>query len=62
MYRTLVKHRSEETEDKLTALMRRKVSKALNIPKNVVWDSLGGRVFGTLVEDFMKPVIHIGEF
>lgn len=40
--------------------MQGDVSKALNIPSKVKWGSLFSTTFATLSEEFMKPVIHIG--
>lgn len=37
------------------------VKKALGIPSEIVHGKQSGKVFQTLNEDFMKPVIHVGK-
>ncbi|XP_055856949.1 retinoid-inducible serine carboxypeptidase-like [Episyrphus balteatus] len=62
MYRTLVKYDIDENRDQiLQNLMRGAVSKALKIPKNVVWGSQSSTTFNVLMGDFMKPVVDIVE-
>lgn len=62
MFRTLVTREDEANRDAtLAKLMKGAVSKALNIPKHVVWGSQSYATFTTHSEEFMKPVIHIGE-
>lgn len=62
MFRTLVKKEDETDRDSiLEKLMQGKVSKALQIPKHVIWGSQSSATFTTLNEDFMKPAIHMGE-
>lgn len=62
MFRTLVKKVDERNRDDiLEELMQGKVSKALNIPKNVTWGAQSSRTFRSLHGDFMKPAIHMGE-
>lgn len=51
----------DDSDSKLTKLMRGAVHEALSLPSNVVWGSQAGAVFDTLAGDFMKPVVEIVE-
>jgi serine carboxypeptidase 1 len=51
----------EDSDRKLTKLMRGAVHQALNLPETVVWGSQAGVVFDTLAGDFMKPVVSVVE-
>lgn len=51
----------DDADTMLEELMRGPVSKALEIPEHVVWGSQSDATFETLAEDFMWPVVDIGE-
>lgn len=54
--------RFDDADSMLDDLMRGPVSEALNIPEHVVWGSQSDITFETLMEDFMWPVVDVGEF
>lgn len=58
---TVDENEDEESDNKLTRLMRGSVHSALDLPDSVVWGSQAGAVFDTLAGDFMKPVVKIVE-
>lgn len=63
MYRTMVLADFDEDHDQIAEdLMRGPVAETLGIPSNVKWNSQSSAVFDIHRTDFMKPVIHIGEF
>lgn len=63
MYRTMVLADFDEDHDQIAEdLMRGPVAETLGIPSNVKWNSQSSEVFDIHRTDFMKPVIHIGEF
>lgn len=59
MYETLVRY--DATDYALENLLQGPVSKALDIPSNVVWGSQGGATFSALRGDFMKPCTEMGK-
>lgn len=61
MYRTLVKYDSDDRDSILESLMIESVSNVLNITRSTSYGSQSSQTFLALTDEFMRPVVNIGE-